>query len=230
VEELSSCDVQCAPFVVRMAEALFARRSVTLAGAAVFGSLAALSTVIIPANIQLAFPIMPFLKFDPAEIFSVLAFLIFGPVAAVITAVVHWFFLMLTLTSSSPIGPSVKLTSVLSTIFGLWLGGRLYKRIAGGNPHISLALGFMLVFAVLVRTGLLLVVNYFVFTFFYYYYSPMPFTWQVLMVMLFYTSIFNGLHAVFSVLVPYTIFTPLSLKIPEIASGQPWISRFTSRR
>jgi len=212
-----------------LTETLFARRSVTFAGAAVFGSLAALSTVIIPASIQLAFPIMPFLKFDPAEIFSVLAFLIFGPVAAIITAIVHWLFLTLTLSGSSPLGPSVKFASVLSTVFGLWLGSHLYKRIAGGRPRISL-LGSMLVFAILARVGLLLVVNYCVFTFFYYYYSPIPFTWELLTATLFYTSIFNGLHAIFSVVVPYAIFMPLSLKIPEIASGHPWISRFASKQ
>jgi len=219
---------------------------VTLAGAAIFGSLAALSTVIIPSNIQPSFPIMPFLRFDPAELFSVLAFLIFGPIAAVITAIVHWFFL--TLTSGSPLGPSVKFASVLSTIFGLWVGGRLYKQIARANPHVSLVLGFMLGFAVLARVGLLLIANYYVFT----YIGPVIFgidylgfsqrtlqatlglqfagSWQVLMAMLFYTSIFNGLHALFSVLLPYMVFTPLSLKIPEIASGHPWISRFTSER
>jgi hypothetical protein len=52
--------------------------------------------------------------------------------------------------------------------------------------------------------------------------------WQVLWAMLFFTSIFNGLHAAFSVVIPYMIFTPLSLKVPEIASGHPWISKFTS--
>jgi hypothetical protein len=106
----------------------------------------------------------------------------------------------------------------------------------------------MLGFAVLARVGLLLIANYYVFT----YIGPVIFgidylgfsqrtlqatlglqfagSWQVLMAMLFYTSIFNGLHALFSVLLPYMVFTPLSLKIPEIASGHPWISRFTSER
>jgi riboflavin transporter FmnP len=189
---------------------------------------------------------MPFLRFDPAELFSVLAFLIFGPIAAVITAIVHWLFL--TLTSGSPLGPTVKFASVLSTILGLWVGARLYRQIARANRHKSLVVGFMLGLAVLTRVGLLLIVNYFVFT----YIGPVIFgidylgfsertlqltlglqfagSWQVLMAMLFYTSVFNGLHAAFSVLLPYMIFTPLSLKIPEIASGHPWISRFTSKR
>ncbi len=218
-----------------------------LSGAAVFGSLAALSTVVIPARIQPSFPIMPFLRFDPAELFSVLAFLIFGPVAAIIAATVHWIFLTATGTTS-PLGPAVKFVAVLSTLLGLWFGSRIYERFAGRHHHISVALGCILASAVLTRVGLLLVVNYFVFT----YIGPVIFgidylgfsqrtlqatlgfqfagPWQILVAMLLYTSIFNGLHAAFSIVVPYAIFTPLSLKIPEIASGHPWISRFTTSR
>lgn len=244
MEKLSSCGIVCPPSVVYLAEGVFSRKSVALTGAAVFGSLAAVSTVIIPARIQPSFPIMPFLRFDPAELFSVLAFLIFGPVAALIAATVHWIFLTATGTSG-PLGPAAKFAAVMSTLFGLWLGGRIFQRLVGRYRHLSVVLGFMLGLAVLARVGLLLVVNYFVFT----YIGPVIFgidylgfsertlqatlglqfagPWQVLMAMLLYTSIFNGLHTVFSVLVPYVIFTPLSLKIPEIASGHPWISRFT---
>jgi riboflavin transporter FmnP len=231
-----------------LAEGLFARKSVSLTGAAVFGSLAALSTVMLPARIQPAFPILPFLRFDPAEAFSVLAFLIFGPISAIIAASVHWFFLTVTSTGSTgPLGPAVKFTSVLSTLLGLWLGSALYRRFPGRHRNMIVALGTMLFFAIAVRVGLLLVVNYFVFT----YVGPVIFNiqyiefsqttlqatlglkfvspWAVVAAMLFYTSIFNGMHAVFSVIVPYFIFTPMSLKIPEIASGHPWISRFTTK-
>jgi riboflavin transporter FmnP len=191
---------------------------------------------------------MPFLRFDPAEVFSVLAFLIFGPIPAIIAAIVHWIFLSLTSTGSTgPLGPAVKFASVLSTLLGLWLGSMVYQRVIGAHRRMSAALGTMLSFAVAARVGLLLVVNYFVFS----YIGPVIFNIQyiefsqrtlqatlglqfaspsaVVMAMLLYTSIFNGLHAVFSVVMPYLIFTPLSLKIPEIASGHPWISRFTTK-
>jgi riboflavin transporter FmnP len=215
---------------------------VSLTGAAVFGGLAALSTLLIPARIQPAFPLLGFLKFDPAELFSVLAFLIFGPISAAMTATVHW--LVLTVTGTDPLGPAVKFAAVLSTLFGLWLGSKVYQTIAPNNRHVSIALGSMLAFAILTRVVLLIAVNYFVFT----YIGPVIFgidyldfsaqtlgmqsagPWQVLTVMLLLTSIFNAFHAVFSVMIPYFIFTPMSLKIPEIASGHPWISRFTARR
>jgi len=230
--------------VVSLAEGLFARRSVALTGAAVFGSLAALTTIVLPANIQPAFPLLSFLRFDPAELFDVLAFLIFGPIPALITAVVHWAILAETGTNRI-LGPTGKFAAVLSTLLGLWLGSMAYRRIAQKSTRASLALGTMLGFAALARIGLMLVVNYFIFT----YIGPVVFginylsfsqkslaavgmqfanSSQVLWAMLLFTSIFNGMHAAFSVIIPYMIFTPLSLKVPEIASGHPWISKFTS--
>lgn len=233
-------------FVVFMSEGLFTRRSVSVTGAAVFGSLSALSTVIIPARIQPSFPIMPFLRFDPAELFSVLAFLIFGPFAAVVSATVHWFFLTSTGTST-PLGPAVKFAAVLSTLLGIWVGGKACSKLAAKHLNAATALGLMLAFAALVRVSVLLVLNYFVFT----YIGPVIFgvdylgfsqktlqatlglqfagPTELLRAMLLYTSIFNALHAGFTVLVPYLVFAPLSLKVPEIASGHPWISRVTSK-
>ena len=230
--------------MVRMAESLFARRSVSLTGAAVMGALAALTTVILPARIQPSFPILPFLRFDPDELFSVLAFLIFGPIPALVTATVHWIFLTAT-GLDTPLGPAVKFASVLSTLLGLWLGSLTYQRLAVRHARISFALGTMLTFAILARVLILLVINYFVFT----YVGPVIFgidylgfsqqtlqgtlhmqfagPWQVLTAMLFFTSIFNALHAVFSVAVPYAVFTSLYSKVPQIASGHPWISRLS---
>jgi len=230
--------------VVQMTEGLFAKRSVGLTGAAVMGALAALTTVVFPARIQPGFPLLPFLKFDPAELFSVMAFLIFGPVPAVITAIVHWLFLTAT-GVDTPLGPAVKFASVLSTLFGLWIGGLVYRRLGIERYQNSMVLGLMLLFAIVCRTLILLVVNFFVFT----YIGPVIFgidylgfsqsylqgtlhmqfagPWQVLTVMLFFTSVFNALHAIFSVAVPFVVMTPLSSKVPQLASGHPWISRLS---
>ena len=230
--------------MVQMTEGLFAKRSVGLTGAAVMGALAALTTVVFPARIQPGFPLLPFLKFDPAELFSVMAFLIFGPVPAVITAIVHWLFLTAT-GVDTPLGPAVKFASVLSTLFGLWIGGLVYRRLGIERYQNSMVLGLMLLFAIVCRTLILLVVNFFVFT----YIGPVIFgidylgfsqsylqgtlhmqfagPWQVLTVMLFFTSVFNALHAIFSVAVPFVVMTPLSSKVPQLASGHPWISRLS---
>jgi len=244
-KELSSSRLLCGAFVVRMAEPFFARRSVSLTGSAVMGCLAALTTVMVPATIQPSFPLLPFLKFDPAELFSVLAFLIFGPVPALITATVHWLFLTAT-GLDTPLGPAVKFVSVLSTLFGLWLGGLAYKRSGIKQYRNSTVLFFMLSFAIVSRVLILLVVNYFVFT----YIGPVIFginylgfsqmtlqetlhmqfagPSQVLTAMLVFTSIFNGLHAVFSVALPFIVMTPLSSLVPQLSSGHPWISRLNN--
>jgi riboflavin transporter FmnP len=208
------------------------------------GALAALTTVILPARIQPSFPILPFLKFDPAELFSVLAFFIFGPIPALVTATVHWMFLTATGTDT-PLGPAVKFASVLSTLLGLWLGSMIYRRLAVKHNHVSFALGTMLALAILARVLILVVINYFVFT----YVGPVIFginylgfsqqtlqgtlhmqfagPWQILTAMLLFTSVFNVLHAVFSVVVPYAVFTSLYSKVPQIASGHPWISNLS---
>jgi riboflavin transporter FmnP len=228
--------------VVQLAEGLFARRSVALTGSAVMGALAALSTVILPAQIQPAFLVLPFLRFDPAELFSVLAFLIFGPIAAIVTATVHWLFLTVTGTGE-PLGPAAKFAAVLSTLFGLWLGSLACQRLM--HNRMSFALGLMLAFATLTRVLILLVVNFFIFT----YIGPVIFginylgfsqtvlqdtlhmqfagPSQVLLAILLFTSVFNALHAVFSVALPYLVVTPLSSMVPQLASEHPWISRLS---
>ncbi len=63
--------------------------TVVIAGAATFGALAALISLVAPPVIQPSFPILFYLKFDIAEFPDVTALLIFGPVAGLITAVVH---------------------------------------------------------------------------------------------------------------------------------------------
>jgi riboflavin transporter FmnP len=230
-----------------MAEGLFARKSVGLAGAAVFSSLAALSTVIIPARIQPSFPPLPFLLFDPAEIFVVLAFLIFGPLPAFIVATVHWIFLTVT-GSGTPLGPIAKFTAVVATLIGLWVGSRVYVRLIPRHQTSWGAILCLIVFGVFARIAITLVVNYYIFTFI----GPVVFglnylgfgqeTLQttlnlkfvgqedILVAMLGYTSIYNIIQALVAITVPYFIFTPLSNKIPEIASGNPWISNLTKHR
>jgi len=206
------------------------------------GGLAALSTVILPPGIQPSFPLLSFLKFDPAELFSVIAFLVFGPIPALVTATVHWIFLTATGTDT-PLGPAVKFAAVLSTLAGLWLGSKTYQQLSIKHSRISSPLGWMLAFAILARVMILLAVNYFVFT----YIGPVIFgidylgfsqqtlqatlhmqfagPTQVLTTMLLFTSIFNGLHAVFSVAIPYAVLLPLNSMVPQIASSHPWISR-----
>ena len=87
--------------------------------------------------------------------------------------------------------------------------------------------------------GILLIVNYYVFT----YIGPVIFgidylgfsqktlqttlglqftgPWDVVVAMLLYTSVFNVLQTVFSIIIPYIIFMPLIVKMPEDCVRKP---------
>src|SRR6267143_778505 len=71
--------------------------TMSLAGAATFSALAYLVSLIVPAAIQPPFPILFYLRFDPAEIIDISSLLIFGPAVGTVTATIH--FLILTGTS-----------------------------------------------------------------------------------------------------------------------------------
>lgn len=112
-----------------------ASRTTSLAGAAVFGALAA----ILASVSQLPYfdPAFPFLRLDLTEIIDVLAFLIFGPAVGLLTSLIHYLFL--NFAPSFPIyGPLLKLFSVVSMLLGMWLGYGFYARVLklkGGRPY-----------------------------------------------------------------------------------------------
>src|SRR2546430_16430052 len=99
--------------------------TVVIAGAATFGALAALISLLAPPAIQPSFPILFYLKFDVAEIVDVAAFLIFGPVAGLVTAAVHGPILTAAPGGAGPFGESLKFLSVLSTNEGWTLPPKL---------------------------------------------------------------------------------------------------------
>src|SRR2546428_4095514 len=98
--------------------------TISLAGAATFGALAYLVGVIVPAAIQPPFPILPYLKFDPAEIMDVSSLLIFGPIVGIVTATIHFLILTATSPDGNPFGPSLKYLGVLSTYGGIIAASR----------------------------------------------------------------------------------------------------------
>ena len=132
------------------------RLTVTLAGAGVFAALAALLTL---AKAEIPFPLIPYLQVDFAEVPILIAFFLFGPVAAIISSVIHWLFLNVQ-GSDAPLGPMIKFLAELSTISGLWFGNVLYQRIKGSKPHPTIALSMMLGGGVASRVAAMTVVNY----------------------------------------------------------------------
>ena len=132
-------------------------RTTSLAGAAVFGALAA----ILASITQLPYPDpgFPFLRIDLTEIIDVLAFLVFGPTVGLLTSFIHYLFL--NFAPSLPVyGPLLKLFSVVSMLLGMWLGYGVYSRILkgrGGRPT-----GYAVMFGVsaALRAIILTPINY----------------------------------------------------------------------
>ncbi len=98
------------------------RRSKYIALTSVFGGLAILTSISGLSRV-LVYPLVPYLKFDPAEIFIVIAYLIGGLHVGLTTSFIHLAGLMLL--ADEPIGPVMKFLAVASMLLGLEISGRL---------------------------------------------------------------------------------------------------------
>ena len=209
--------------------------TVVIAGAATFGALAALISLLAPPVIQPSFPILFYLKFDIAEIVDVTAFLIFGPVAGLVTAAVHATILTAAPGGAGPFGASLKFLSVLSTYGGLMLASRL------GRHKLLTTGSIMTVVGVLTRVVVMTLVNYLylivlaqvVFGVNYSYFAQFTLsevginltgTGFVLFI-LGLTSIFNAIHAVFSIVVSLVLVNAILTRAPQLVAGREWIRR-----
>jgi len=190
----------------------------SMAGAAVFGALAGVMTV----AIQIPYPVpgLQFLRFDAAEIVDSLAFLAFGPVVGLLTAVVHWLVLNFLPTTFPIFGPLLKLFAVVSTFLGMLIGHRVFLQLgrrAGRRAGYGLITGFGLANRVLIMT----VVNYLFYTFvFVPGSSPSLAFWAAYLGGL---GIFNAIHGVISIALPITIMGALTRVAPHLASRM-WIT------
>jgi riboflavin transporter FmnP len=131
--------------------------SVSLGGIAVFGALAVVLTTVSQA-LGLNFPLIPYLQFDLGEIAILLAFFIFGPVPGVVAAFIEFLTLM-ALGQNVPIGPVLKLVSILGSLAGIWAGMALVSRSRGPSLGKAVALGTTL--AIISRVSLLTIANYY---------------------------------------------------------------------
>jgi riboflavin transporter FmnP len=217
------------------------RLTVTLAGAGVFAALAALLTL---AKAEIPFPLIPYLQVDFAEVPILIAFFLFGPVAAIISSVIHWLFLNVQ-GSDAPLGPMIKFLAELSTISGLWFGNVLYQRIKGSKPHPTIALSMMLGGGVASRVAAMTVVNYVILL----YVAPIFFHADYLgfarltlqqsiglqfasdFAVLFYTLLFTAVYNVVNLLVAAVpaglIVSPITTSFKHITSIEAWLARNT---
>lgn len=136
--------------------------SVSLGGIAVFGALAVVLTTLSHA-LGLNFPLIPYLQFDFGEIAILLAFFIFGPVPGLVAAFIEFLTLMV-LGQNAPIGPVLKLVSILASLGGIWLGTVFVSRSRSPGFVKAAAVGTLL--GTVSRVVFLTISNYYLIVFF----------------------------------------------------------------
>jgi riboflavin transporter len=197
-------------------------RTTSLAGAAVFGALAA----ILASAAQLPYPDpgFPFLRIDLTEIIDVLAFLVFGPTVGLLTSFIHYLFL--NFAPSLPIyGPLLKLFSVVSMLLGMWLGYGAYARILkrmGGRPT-----GYAIMFGVgsALRAIVLTPINYVLLIFvFAPGFSPSP---SFLSFYLGGLAIYNVVQTILATAISYVAIKALYRAAPNL-EATTWFARLKS--
>ena len=213
--------------------------TVTLAGAAVFSALAALLTL---SRAAIPFPLIPYLQIDFAELPIYIAFFLFGPMAAIITELVHWLFLNVT-GSDAPLGPAIILFAVLSTLCGFWAGSYLYSHLAPGRGRPAVALSLMFGGGMILRVVTMTIVNYIVLL----YVGPVIFGLNYMAfaritlvettgwkfsgdaILLFWVLVFTALYNVINLLAAAIpaglVVSPLTNSFRHITSIETWLMR-----
>jgi riboflavin transporter FmnP len=202
-----------------------ARISLVIAISTVFG---AFSAVLAMMPLSFSFPLIPYLKFDIAEIPVVTAFLGFGPVPGFISALTYWLVLNI-FGEWTPIGPAMKFIAVASMLVGLWVSYKLMSRFR--MPYIS-----VFIFSSLLRVLATTACNYLVLV------VIMPFFLEFavkslsialgleievglggLLLILAFTAIYNILHVALSLLPSIFLVRNLSKQGLFLNLREPWL-------
>ena len=120
--------------------------------------LSALAIVMALLKLEVPYPLLPYLKFDFAEIPSVIALFTCDLKSSLLVAFIH-FLILMTKGEFVPIGPVMKLIAVLSTVLGLSLALKSSKET---NVR-RVALGTIV--AIVIRCTSMTVLNYLVLLF-----------------------------------------------------------------
>jgi len=211
--------------------------SVSLAGIAIFGALAVVLTTV-SQYLGLNFPLLPYLQFDLGEIAIFLAFFIFGPIPAVVASFIE-FGTLLAIGENTPIGPPLKLASILSSLLGIWAGTFLISRLRKPTLGKAAELGTFL--GILARMGAMTVANYYLIVFLSSYFSayyghslqPLGFTVNAsngLEVILGVTAVFNALQLLFAAGVSFAIVRLPQVRNTRAAGRGPWISSYIKKK
>jgi len=193
-------------------------------------------TIVLGPALQPSFPILLYLKFDFAEVVDVIAFLVFGPVAGLLTAIVHGGILAAAPGGTGGFGASLKFLAVLTTYAGISLASRL------GKQTLRRAGVSMVAFSVVTRVLLMTVVNYLFIIFFakvlfnqdYLAFAQFLLTSaginlsgsQLVTYVLGLTALFNAIHAVFTVTLSLVIVGALLRRAPQLLESRAWFANY----
>ncbi|MEM3712386.1 MAG: ECF transporter S component [Thermoproteota archaeon] len=186
-------------------------------------------------KVVFAFPILPYLKFELAEIPVVMAFLVAGPFSGLLSSVIYWIILMM-VGEWTPIGPIMKFLAVVPTILGLWAGFILSKRIKK-NPNILLPMTLGTVLAIVARVVVTSLMNFLVLWWLFPFFlndaakslkttigfqadSP----YAVLLMTLVFTAVFNIIHSFLSIIPSYYLVKAV-VRVKSIGLRRPWFQR-----
>jgi riboflavin transporter len=213
--------------------------TIAVAGAATFGALASMLTIVLGPALQPSFPVLLYLKFDFAEVVDVIAFLVFGPVAGLLTAIVHGGILSVVPGGTGPFGASLKFLAVLSTYAGISLASRIGKQTLRrlGVEMISISLVTRVVLMTLVNYLFIIFFAQFLFGQDYLAFAQFTLTSagislsgaQLIGYVLGLTAIFNAVHDIFTVAVALIIVGALLKRSPQLLESRAWLANYIER-
>lgn len=206
------------------------RKSVIIANVIVFSALAVMLTSL---KAEVPFPLLPYLKFDFAEIPVMITLFLFGPIPSLVTEVIHW--IALTVTRGWILGPLMKFLAVVPMIAGFWLGVSMYNKLRSGKTH-NVAILFVVgnIVGIVARVLVASIANIVVFLIV----APewlgyagymlglvgivTTSVFKILLWALLLTGVFNTLHVPLSSFVAVTILKGATIRMPNLAEKM-WI-------
>ena len=112
------------------------RTTVAVANTSVFAALAVILTFV---NVEFPFPLLPYLKFDVAEIPIMILMFLNGPIPSLMAELITW--VALSVSRGWVLGPAMKLLAVVPMIIGYWIGIETFTKISK-SENLSARFGF----------------------------------------------------------------------------------------
>jgi riboflavin transporter FmnP len=207
---------------------------------AVFGALAVVLTTISQA-LGLNFPVVPYLQFDLGEIAILLAFFIFGPVPALVSAFIEFATLMTIGQNVAFFGPELKLIAILSSLTGVWIGLVVVRRMR--RPTIGKAIGLGAALGLTLRAVAMTLPNYLLIIYLYTLSGIIAYVSgafkligvvlsdsNALILILSMTAVFNALQFLFVSVASYGIVSLPQVQNTRVAGRRLWILTYLQKK